>query len=210
MLFMPCYFNGLAASKLYRKMIGLIYQFQDVIKPHLHKALSGRIEVIMNSEYRLAIFKGFVTFVFVGIIGFAIENGYSSSQAERDRERVLLEANYSDLSRFGASLSYLRAVVSRLPSGQEAAADNLKDYRAAFRQFSEAKVPFIVGIERLGIKDELLISSFGKLNEIAIKLDGCVLGTRGEDCDLEKDFLLFVKLSTAFEGAMIQAMAAVK
>lgn len=58
----------------------------------------------MDSDYRLVIFKGFVTFVFVGIIGFAIENWYSASQAVRDRERVLLEANYSYLSQFGASL----------------------------------------------------------------------------------------------------------
>jgi hypothetical protein len=161
----------------------------------------------MSSEYRLVVFKGFVTFVFVGIIGFLIENWYSASQAVRDRQRVLLETSYDHLANFGASLAYLRATVSRMPADQSATPENLADYRTAYRQFSEAKVPFIISMEQLGITDTSLISGFGELNESAIKLDRCLLGARGDDCMLRKDFEGFVELSTSFEGRMIQALS---
>lgn len=164
----------------------------------------------MASEYLLALFKAFVTFVFVGIIGFAIENWYSASQAKRDRERVLLQASYGALSQFGASLSFLRAALSRLPPDQTATGDNLKDYRAAFRQFSETKVPFIVGMEQLGTKDRALIAAFDKLNKSAIKLDRCVLGVGGADCNFNEDFPRFVTLSTGFERGMIEALVKVE
>ncbi|MFQ6552476.1 hypothetical protein AAD018_009045 [Aestuariibius insulae] len=161
----------------------------------------------MSSEYCLVVFKGFVTFVFVGIIGFSIESWYSASQAVRDRQRVLLETSYDHLADFSASLAYLRATVSRMPADQSATPENLADYRAAYRQFSEAKVPFIVGMEQLGIGDTNLISEFGQLNEIAIKLDRCLLGARGDDCIFREDFKRFIKLSTSFEGGMVQALS---
>ena len=165
------------------------------------------LEIKMNSEYRLVVFKGFVTFVFVGIVGFVIENLHSASQVKRDRERVLLEASYGHLADFGASLSFLRATVSRMSAGQAATSANLSDYRMAFRQFSESKVSFILGVEQLGITDSKLISAFGELNESAIKMDRCNLGARGSDCMLQEDFQRFVKLSTSFEFGMVQILA---
>jgi len=47
----------------------------------------------------------------------------------------------------------------------------------------QEKVPFIVGMEQLGIKDEELISDFIILNESATKMDLCLLGVGGNDCD---------------------------
>lgn len=88
--------------------------------------------------------------------------------------------------------------------------DNTQDLHAALRQFSEAKVPFIVGMEQLGIKDEELISDFIILNESAIKMDRCLLGVGGNECDFETDFTTFVQLSTEFEGDMIAALARIE
>ena len=66
----------------------------------------------MSSEYRLAAFKGFVTFVFVGVIGFLIEGWYSASQSARDQKRVLWETSYDHLANFGTLVGVIALSVA--------------------------------------------------------------------------------------------------